>query len=114
MDKKITVFNTNGSNVDIELVDQPLQVIWFNSNGEEINFKPGETPPCKIISSPKTTHRQYFIKTDQYGMFFSPLETYLHRVQWKYQSVNKDTFELYLRFLQTRQKVFLTNAQRKI
>lgn len=115
MAETVTVSNCSGENVNLELSSPLVKTIWFNNVGKEIEHitEGSKYSPCYIAET-KNGFQKYFIKSDQHDSFFSPLESYFHKVTWTYKMVSKEAFDLYLKFLQTRQKVFLTNAQRVI
>ena len=79
---------------------------------------------AKKIYMDKGIYR-YYIKIDNNGKIYNPLSIYgdvkqtsfLDRVcrsQNKYRDVNYKAFEMYLRFLQTKNLAWLHNAEREI
>lgn len=65
----------------------------------------------------------YYIKQDRYGSLYNPQGLYSERnqtkltrygVKWSFKEVTKKTFDNYLKFLETKNKAWLANAEREL
>jgi hypothetical protein len=69
---------------------------------------------AKTISLGKNTH--YFIRTDMNKKLYDPFGLYnnlLHRQpQITFRKVNKETFDLYYKYLSTKNRAWFSNAER--
>ena len=65
----------------------------------------------------------HYIKQDKYGNLFNPQGLYSERNEskntrynktWSFKSVTPKSFDLYLRFLETKNEAWLSNAEREL
>lgn len=84
-----------------------------------------ETPNAcaKKVSTDQSI--KYFIKTGLYGKIYDPIGLYSEgtgakflaragKKAWEFKQVNSKVFDMYLTFLRTKNKAWLTNAEREI
>lgn len=106
----------------------------FTISGQEDFLDIDNNPRCNDINSTKVlakrVHRddgsiRYCIKLDNRGKLYNPISIYgetkvssfLDRVcrsQNKYKDVNLKTFEMYIKFLKTKNIAWLNNAEREM
>lgn len=78
---------------------------------------------AKKISSGSSV--KFFIKTGIYGKIYDPIGLYSEgtsakflaragKKAWDYKQVNNKVFDMYLSFLRTKNKAWLTNAEREL
>lgn len=78
---------------------------------------------AKKIITDKTT--KFFIKTGVYGKIYDPIGLYSEgtaakflaragKKAWEFKEVNSKVFNMYLSFLKTKNKAWLTNAEREL
>ena len=65
----------------------------------------------------------HYVKQDRYGNLFNPQGMYSERNQsqntrfsktWSFKTVTPKSFELYLKFLETKNEAWLSNAEREL
>jgi hypothetical protein len=87
-----------------------------------LNKEDGEVCAKKIITDNNT---KFYIKTGLYGKIYDPIGLYsegtsakfLSRVgkkAWEFKQVSSKVFDMYLSFLKTKNKAWLTNAEREL
>lgn len=72
---------------------------------------------CAKYTETSNGNKRYWIKTYGSSLFNSENSSdlnYNRRLDWKFKNVNKNCFELYERFLKTKSKVYLHQAERLI
>lgn len=76
----------------------------------------------KVIGEQST---KFFIKTGLYGKVYDPIGLYSEgtgakflaragKKAWEFKQVNSKVFDMYLSFLRTKNKAWLTNAEREL
>lgn len=103
------------SSVNINM-DQDLEFhgTYFNSNGIEVE-KDSKDICAKYLTSNRTGNSFYVIKRCNKGLFDPTININSYKKEmWKFIKVNEQKFNLYLDFLQTKQKRFLVQAERII
>lgn len=122
--------NHNPSIPDIESEQQSFTVIGQEDFVDELgrprlNTEESDKVYAKQITRADHT-RKYMIKLDRSGKLYNPLSIYgdqsqasafLERVcrsQFKYREVNLKAFEMYLKFLSTKNIAWFNNTEREI
>jgi hypothetical protein len=91
-------------------------------NNPRLKTETSEVCAKKIISNKST---KFFIKTGIYGKIYDPIGLYSEgtgakflaragKKAWEFKQVNAKVFEMYLSFLKTKNKAWLTNAEREL
>ena len=73
-----------------------------------INISSTKTLAKSIVSSGST---KYFIKTGKYNKIYNPIGMYS---EWEFKEVNQKIFDLYLKFLTSKNIAWLNNAEREL
>ena len=98
--------------VQDEIVEEHVEECWFNRNGEELS-NPNEQFYAKSVT--KTGDPVYYVR-EHAGALFNPEGMYARKNfkpdEIKMRRVAKKVFDLYMLFLQTKNPVYLTKAQR--
>lgn len=87
-----------------------------------INISSTKTLAKSIVSSGST---KYFIKTGKYNKIYNPIGMYsegtnnkfqakIGRNEWEFKEVNQKIFDLYLKFLTSKNIAWLNNAEREL
>jgi len=87
-----------------------------------VNTETADTCAKKVTSNSST---KFFIKTGIYGKIYDPIGLYSEgtsakflaragKKAWNYKQVNSRVFDMYLSFLRTKNKAWLTNAEREL
>lgn len=93
-----------------------------SDNNPRLNTEKSNACAKKVISDKST---KYFIKTGLYGKVYDPIGLYSEgtgakflaragKKAWDFTQVNSKVFEMYLAFLRTKNKAWLTNAEREL
>jgi hypothetical protein len=91
-------------------------------NNPRVNKDKPNVCAKKIVSDQST---KFFIKTGIYGKIYDPIGLYSEgtaakflaragKKAWEFKQVNSKVFEMYLSFLRTKNKAWLTNAEREL
>jgi len=83
----------------------------FNKNGKQV-IKPTEKVNARILT--KNSNKLYFIETYN-NQIFDPIGINSSRknLETKLKQVSKETFDFYLIYLQTKNSIYLTRANRR-
>jgi hypothetical protein len=87
-----------------------------------LNKETSEVCAKKILSDKAT---KFYIKTGLYGKIYDPIGLYTEgtgakflaktgKKAWEFKQVNQKVFEMYVSFLKTKNKAWLTNAEREL
>lgn len=115
--------NTENSNKSIELftIIGKHQFLDENKN-PRVNTENNDTCAKKVTTDSSV---KFFIKTGIYGKIYDPIGLYSEgtsakflakagKKAWEYKQVNNKVFDMYLSFLRTKNKAWLTNAEREL
>ena len=97
-------------------MQEPLEFdgVYYNSFGEEVE-KDDPAICAKHLISNRTGNSFYTIKMCSKGIFDPTIDGSIYRkYPWKFLKVPVEKFNYYVSFLKTRQKRFLTQAERMI
>lgn len=93
-----------------------------SDNNPRLNTETSNACAKKVITDQST---KYFIKTGLYGKIYDPIGLYSEgtgakflaragKKAWEFKQVNAKVFDMYLTFLRTKNKAWLTNAEREL
>lgn len=115
------VFTVSGKEDEKDMDGRP---VLFDIEYDDDDFLAAERRDeayAKIVVT--DDKNRYYIKQGPYGRLFNPIGMYHEgksnhkragESQWKYREVNKKVFDLYLQFLKTKNKAWLTTANREV
>lgn len=95
--------------------DKPeLEAIKYNSSGQHAEENDTIYAECKEYLLRDTAQKQFYVLTSN-GNLLDPKGTDSHRINTirkELKKTNKNTFEYYVQYLQTKSAVFLRRAER--
>lgn len=126
--KHVDVFTIKGQEDYCDDSENPLVSDVVYEEGESNEYiEPAENLEqayAKIIYGNKPREDRYYIKLDMYGHMYNPVSIYdsklnkvrnrKHQEQLIFRQVNKKAFDLYMKFLRTKQERYITQAQREM
>jgi len=118
IERDVVVYTMSGEN---DYLDDSNNPILFST--KDIEAEDRDNAYAKTIRV-NDNNLKYFVRRDSSGKFFDPIGMYSEKNhnklrhhtqdrQWEWVEVNVKSFEYYLRYLTTRNKAHLINAERE-
>lgn len=90
--------------------------LYYNKDGKSIITDVTEDIVAKERYNPNTTKTTYYIKMYG-GQSFNPQKTYDHgykKLHWQLRCVKRSTFDMYIKFLETKRETYLRQVERSL
>lgn len=105
--------------------DEGYPLLWDIVDENEDLLTPADERPEACAKIEKLKTRRFFVKRDSHGKLLNPWGMYdedrrlkqlkhTGRTNWEYREVNSKVCEMYLKFLASKNKSWLLNAQREL
>jgi hypothetical protein len=122
--RKVVVFTIATKEHDflIDSTDNVKYPILLDTKSKE-KYTKAEDNPLACAKQVRSEHRtKYFVKRNTRGHFMNPIgpetfhttKTIPGRPEWKFVEVSEKAFNYYIRFLATKNRAWLLNAERSI
>lgn len=96
-----------------QIIDSVFKILFFDETAREIN---DEKLAFAKIHEYEGGKLKYFVLFDGFNLvdIYGANHSRRNRPSWKMKNVNKSCFDSYIKYLQTKKNVCLTNATRKV
>ena len=119
------IFNPRGSKKSTQTEPSTIiKDVFYNESLEEVDEKDSSVCAKAVVVGDRTKYYKYYLKQERRsGYLYNPKGMYsgaskrrdtAGQSQWKFRQVNEKVFNMYLKFLETKNEAWLNNAEREL
>ena len=119
------IFNPRGSKKPTQAEPSTIiKDVFYNESLEEVDEKDSSVCAKAVVAGDRAKYYKYYLKQERRsGYLYNPKGMYSEaskrrdssgQSQWKFRQVNEKVFNMYIKFLETKNEAWLNNAEREL